>query len=91
VNRTCVGTYVEQDSKCDLATELRSILDINRTLDTYIMRCSRVIYKYHFLAQYKELRPPPFELELYPPEPALKGGSQVTAPKKVAPNSASHV
>jgi hypothetical protein len=23
VNRTCVGTYVEKDSKCDLATESR--------------------------------------------------------------------
>jgi hypothetical protein len=58
VNRTCVGTYVEKDSKCDLETESRSMSDISRTLDTYVMRCSRVIYKYHFLAQYKELRPP---------------------------------
>jgi hypothetical protein len=36
------------------------ISDINRTLDTYLhyeMQCSRMIYKYHFLAQYKELRP----------------------------------
>jgi hypothetical protein len=52
VNRTCVSTYVEKDSKCDLATESRSIMsDINRTLDTYVMRCSRMIYKYHFLAR----------------------------------------
>jgi hypothetical protein len=43
----CVGTYVEKDSKCDFATESRSISDINRTLDTYIMRCTRMIYKYH--------------------------------------------
>jgi hypothetical protein len=58
VNRICVGTYVEKDSKCDLATESRSMSDISRTLDIYVMRCSRMIYKYHFLAQYKELRPP---------------------------------
>jgi hypothetical protein len=31
----------------------------SRTMDAYVMRCSRmVIYKYHFLAQYKELRSP---------------------------------
>jgi hypothetical protein len=58
VIRICVGTYVENDSKCDLATESRSMSDINRTLDAYVMRCSRMIYKYHFLAQYKELRSP---------------------------------
>jgi hypothetical protein len=58
VNRTCVGTYVEKDSKCDIATESRSMSDISRTQDTYVMRYSRMIYKYHFLAQYKELRPP---------------------------------
>jgi hypothetical protein len=93
VNRTCVGTDFENDSKCDLSTESRSMSDINRTLDTFVMRCSRMMYKYHFLARYKELRPPPFELELYRalPELALKGGLQVTAPKKAVPNSASHV
>jgi hypothetical protein len=94
VNRTCVGTYVENDSKCDLATELRSMSDINRTLDTYVLRCSRMIYKYHFLAQYKELRPPPLELELYraSPELALKrGGHRSQLQKNAPPNSASHV
>jgi hypothetical protein len=43
VSRTCVREYDENDSKCDLATESRSMSDINRTLDTYRMRCSRVI------------------------------------------------
>jgi hypothetical protein len=38
VNRTCVGTYVKNDSKCDLATESRSMSDINRTLDTFVLR-----------------------------------------------------
>jgi hypothetical protein len=85
MNRTCVGTYVEKDSKCDLATESRSMSDINRTLDTYVMRCSNI-----------RNCDPPFELELYraSSELALKGGvtgHRSQLPKNATPNSPSHV
>jgi hypothetical protein len=78
VKHTCVGTYFENDSKCDLPTGSRSMSDINRTLDT------STILPY-------ENCDPPFEMELYraSPELALKGGG--TAPSNAAPHESSHV
>jgi hypothetical protein len=72
----CVGTYVEKDSKCDLATEIKIIIGYKSDTE----------YLVHYEMQSDgDLQiSSPFELELYlaSPEIALKGGVTGHSSKK---------